>query len=206
MKLGILGGTFDPIHLGHLLIAEQARATLGLDEVLFITAGQPWMKEGTPISDARHRLSMVRMAVGSNPFFHASALEIDRPGPTYTVDTLEELHREADSDTQLYLVLGVDSLKTLSLWEKPERLLELCILVAAARPGHAARDLGFIDDIQPGASQKVAQLDRPEVDISGAEIRRRVSHGLSVRYQVPENVERYIYSHGLYRDVNGTGR
>ena len=206
MKLGILGGTFDPIHLGHLLIAEQARATLGLDEVLFITAGQPWMKEGTPISDARHRLSMVRMAVGSNPFFHASALEIDRPGPTYTVDTLEELHHEADSDTQLYLVLGVDSLKTLSRWEKPERLLELCTLVAAARPGHAARDLGFIDDIQPGASQKVAQLDRPEVDISGTEIRRRVSHGLSVRYQVPENVERYIYSHGLYRDVNGTGK
>ena len=205
MKLGILGGTFDPIHLGHLLIAEQARATLGLDEVLFITAGQPWMKEGTPISDARHRLSMVRLAVGANPFFHASAIEIDRPGPTYTVDTLEELRREAESDAQLYLVLGADSLKNLSRWKSPELLIQLCTLVAAPRPGHADRDLGFIDDIQPGASQKLAILEGPEVGISGAEIRRRVSQGLSVRYQVPEDVERYIYSHGLYRNVEGTG-
>ena len=205
MKLGILGGTFDPIHLGHLLIAEQARATLGLDEVLFITAGQPWMKEGTPISDARHRLSMVRLAVGSNPFFHAPAGEIDRPGPTYTVDTVEELLSEADNGAQLYLVLGVDSLKNLSRWKSPGRLLELCTLVAAPRPGHADRDLGFIDEIQPGGSQKVALLEGPEVDISGAEIRRRVSQGLSVRYQVPEDVERYIYSHGLYRNVDGPG-
>ena len=205
MKLGILGGTFDPIHLGHLLIAEEARVTLELDEVVFIAAGQPWMKEGAPISDARHRLSMVRLAVGANPFFHVSALEIDRTGPTYTVDTLEELQSQADHDRHMYLILGMDSLKGLPRWERSESLLKLCTLVAVPRPGHHKREMGFLDDIQPGASTEVVLLESPEVDISGTEIRRRVSEGLPVRYMVPEGVERYIYSHGLYISSDGTG-
>ena len=200
MRIGILGGTFDPIHVGHLLMAEEARAQLDLEEVVFIPTGQPWMKEGEPISPSHHRLSMVRLGIASNPFFRYSSLEIDRPGYTYTVHTLEEMHRQSPDDDSFYFILGVDSLKEIHRWKEPQKLFELCTLAAASRTGQAAFDLSCLDSVCASASEKVVLLDGPMVDISGTEIRRREALGLSIRYQVPEEVECYIHRYGLYRD------
>ena len=200
MRIGILGGTFDPIHIGHLLVGEEARARLDLNEVVFIPTGLPWMKEGRRISPPHHRLNMVRLAVGSNPFFRASSLEIDRPGLTYTLDTIRELQRDASDADELYLLLGTDSLKDFYRWKEPARILELCTLAAVPRAGSNDMDLGSLSAIRPSASEKVVVLEGPRVDISGTEIRRRVASCLSIRYQVPEEVERYLYRYGLYDD------
>ena len=200
MRLGIVGGTFDPIHVGHLVIAEEARIKLSLEEVVFIPTGRPWMKQGRVLSEAHHRLSIVRLAVASNPFFRCSSAEVDRPGATYTVDTLEELHRESIGEDEIYFVLGADSAAQFHRWKNPGRILELCTLVVAPRPGFSAPDLGFLEEITPGASRHAILLEGPSLDISGTGIRRRISEGLAVRYQVPEGVERYLHSHGLYRD------
>ena len=200
MRTGILGGTFDPIHIGHLLIGEEARVHLDLDEVVFIPTGLPWMKEGNLLSPSHHRLNMVRLAIESNPFFRASSLEIDRPGPTYTLDTIQELQRDVPDANDWYFILGIDSLKEFHRWKEPARILELCTLVAVPRPGSHDMDLGSLSAIHPSASQKVVVLEGPSVEISGAEIRRRVASGLSVRYQVREEVERYVYRYRLYRD------
>jgi nicotinate-nucleotide adenylyltransferase len=201
VRVGVVGGTFDPIHLGHLLMAEEARVRLDLDEVIFIPAGQPWMKSDSELSPAHHRFNMARLGVEPNPFFRASSMEIDRPGPTYTVETLSELHREARGEDDYYFVLGADSLAHFHSWKEPGRIMELCTLVAAPRPGREDSDLGNLDAIRPGASEKLVVLAGPAVDISGTCIRHRSSLGLSVRYQVPEQVERYMHRYGLYRDV-----
>ena len=227
MRVGLVGGTFDPIHLGHMLIAEEACARLALDEMVFIPTGQPWMKADTSLSAPHHRLNMIRLAILNNPFFRASSMEIDRPGPTYTVDTLSELHNQAGGSDDLYFVLGVDSLREFPRWKQPEKILELCSLIATPRPGYKKVDHGFLRGIDPSTStfcaalpsksandpirsepgletsdHRVVFLEGPMVDISGTEIRRRVAKGLSVRYQVPDEVERYIYRYGLYRDVD----
>ena len=211
MRVGLVGGTFDPIHVGHLLIAEAARERLDLGEMLFIPTGQPWMKQGRPLSAPEHRLNMVRLAIQSNPFFRASSMEIQRPGPTYTVDTLRELHQKSGGIDFYYLVLGVDSVRDFHLWKQPEEILKLCSLVAAPRPGCPDMDPPLLDSIrlegQPGGDGvdgRIVVLDGPMVEISGTEIRRRVARGLSVRYQVSEEVERYIHRYGLYRDVELT--
>jgi len=199
VKLGILGGTFDPVHLGHLLIAEEARVRLSLEKVLFVPAGRPWMKVGRPVSPGFHRLEMVRLAVADNPYFEASALEVERPGPTYTVDTLLQLRDLYGEGADLYFILGVDSLQDFHRWKAPDRVLELCTLVTVARPGYREVNLSHLDAILPGASQRIIVLHGPLIGISGTEIRRRVAWGLSIRYWVPRPVEEYIYRHGLYR-------
>jgi nicotinate-nucleotide adenylyltransferase len=190
VRTGVLGGTFDPIHLGHLLIAEEARLSLGLDDVLFIAAGQPYFKTGQPVSEACHRLAMVELAVASNPHFTASDVEIARPGPTYTVDTLTELRKRLGEDCDLFLILGMDSLADLDRWRRPEDIVALSTVVGFARPG-----ADVLDDETRGCIQL---LDGPQVDVSGSDIRRRVAAGLSIRYMVPEPVEEYIYVHRLY--------
>ena len=199
MKLGVLGGTFDPIHIGHLLLAEEARTFLTLDQVLFIPAGRPWLKAGHQISESHHRVAMVREAVESNHDFHLSEMEICRPGPTYTLDTVAELRRQLGSPATIYLLLGLDSLNDLNRWHLPERLLELAILVGMARPGFLDLDSAAIDNIVPEASKRVILLRRPLISVSGTEIRKRVSKGLSIKDQVPEVVEKYIQEHGLYK-------
>ena len=201
MRVGLVGGTFDPIHLGHLLIAEEARVRVGLEEVVFLPAGHPWMKADRPLSAIHHRMNMVRLAIASNPFFRASSLEIDRPGPSYTRDTLEELHQQSAGKDDLYFILGIDALREFHRWKEPGKIMGLCSLVVSPRPGYQDQDLGFLDSIQPGASEKVVVLQGPSLDISGMEIRRRVAQGLSVRYQVPQEVERYLHRYGLYRDM-----
>ena len=199
MRVGILGGTFDPIHIAHLILAEEARLCLGLEEVVFVVAGTPWMKADYAVSPADLRLQMVRLGVASNPFFRASSVEVDRPGPTYTVDTLEALHQEWGTEVEVYFLLGMDALVDLPRWKEPERFLELCRPVVFARPG---LDLAALDDVEaqvPGLKKRVMVLDGPVMDISSTDIRRRVVQGRSIRYLVPAQVERFIAEHGLYR-------
>lgn len=200
MRVGVVGGTFDPIHYAHLLIAEEARLQLDLEEVIFVPTGQPWMKVGRSISAPHHRLNMVRIAISSNPFFRVSSMEIDRPGPTYTVDTLEQMRQEQGDTGVIYLILGLDSLTSFPRWKEPDRILEMCTLVAVPRPGYQNGDLSFLDSIHPQASKDVVMLKGPEVGISGTEIRRRVADRVSTRYHLPENVERYMYGYRLYTD------
>ncbi len=200
MKVGIMGGTFDPIHLGHLLIAEEVRIDLALDEVLFIPTGQPWMKEGRALSDVQHRLEMVRLAVASNPYFRSCSVEIDRSGPTYTVDTLTHLHQEVSHQGEYHLILGMDSFSDFLRWKEPQRILELCTLVVVGRPGYSHPDSLDKGSLLSKGLDKVIFLNTPTFDVSGTDIRRHVALGRSIRYRVPEEVEGYISRHGLYHN------
>ena len=200
MRIGVLGGTFDPIHLAHLVIAEEARVRLGLEEVVFIPTGQPWMKEHTPVSSVHHRLTMVRLATAPNPFFRVAAMEIDRPGPSYTVDTLEILRTEYGQEAEMFFILGVDSVQEFHRWKEPERILELATLAVVTRPGSKEFDAASLSKLYECASQRVVTMDGVAIDISGRELRRRVAEGESIRYRVCDEVAKYIYDHGLYRD------
>ena len=197
MKLGILGGTFDPVHLGHLIIAQEAQARLGLDRVLFIPTGQPWMKRGRAISPGEHRVAMVRLAVAGNHRFEVSSMEVDRPGPTYTVETLRALRREATEELEIFFIIGEDSLEGLTRWKEPQGVLELCTLVAVSRPGH--REAGV-------AGHQVRRLPGIQIGIGGSEIRERVAAGLPIRYWVPPAVEEYIVRNGLYAPKEALSR
>lgn len=203
MKVGIFGGTFDPIHMGHLILAEEARVRLSLDKVLFIPTGHPWLKAGRTISPAHHRLAMVRLAIEDNPPFEVSDMEVRRPGPTYTVDTLDQLRAQWGDGPEVYLLLGLDALQEFSRWHEPRRILEQCTLVGMARPGYVDFSPRSLDAILPGASQRLVLLHGPHIGISGTEIRRRVQMGISIRYWVPRPVELYIAEHGLYRKGGG---
>lgn len=199
-KIGVLGGTFDPIHLGHLIVAEDIRQKLGLGEVLFVPAGRPWLKlkEEKPISAAEHRLAMVRLAVASNPYFKVSTLEIDRPGLSYSIDTVLELKAKLGAKAEIYFIVGPDALAELPRWKDPGRLVEVCQVVGIGRPGHAQTDLHILESSIPGVAQRIMLMDVPQMDISATEIRRRVAQRLSIRYLVPEAVEKYIAEHKLY--------
>ncbi len=200
-KTGVLGGTFDPIHLGHLIIAEDVRQRLGLEEVLFIPAGHPWLKlKGEkPVSEAEHRLGMLKLAIASNPYFRVSSIEIDRPGLSYSIDTVLELKAKLGAGAEIYFIVGPDAMAEFPQWKEPARLLENCQVVGIGRPGHVEADLHILDLFVPGASRRIKMMDVPQIDISSTDIRNRVAKGLSIRYLVPEAVERYIREHGLYR-------
>ena len=206
MRVGILGGTFDPVHLGHLIIAEESRLSLALDRVLFVPAGQPWLKAGQPLTEASHRRRMVELAVASNPHFDCLSSELDRPGPSYTVDTLEELRADWGPDVELHFILGQDAFASFHRWKEPERLLELARLVVVSRPGYQDEQQDAI--INHTLTRYREQGDRitvlpvPMVDFSATEIRRRAAAGRSFRYQVPEPVEQYIIEQGLYRGLS----
>ena len=198
MKIGVLGGTFDPIHLGHLKVAEEVTARLNLAEIIFMPAGQPWLKASNVISPAEHRVEMVRLALAGKPNFKLSTMEVERAGPTYTVDTMAELRHELGSEHELFFILGWDDLNQLPGWREPSRLIKLCRLVAVPRVDYPPPDLGSLEAILPGLSQRVILLDSPRIDINATEIRKRVARGLSIRHLVPEPVERYIREHKLY--------
>jgi len=198
MKIGVLGGTFDPIHLGHLKVAEEVSTSLNLSEVIFMPAGEPWLKGASLILPAEHRLVMVRLALAGNPHFRLSTMEIDRPGPTYTVDTMAELRRGLGEGHELFFILGWDNLNQLPRWHEPSRLVGLCRLVAVPRVDYPPPDLASLDAAIPGLSPRVILLDEPRIDINASEIRQRVGQGLSIHGLVPEVVERYIKQHRLY--------
>ena len=199
MKVGVFGGTFDPIHIGHLIVAQEASVLLDLDEVLFIPAGQPWLKSGTELTEAHHRLAMVELAIAPHEKFRASDMEIRRAGPTYTVDTLIELRDQLGPDAGIYMILGLDSLRDLGRWYQPERMFDLATLVGISRPGHQDFDPRTLDTVIEGASEKIVLLEGPRISISGTEIRQRVSDDLPIKFWVPEAVEKYIHEHRLYR-------
>ena len=197
MNIGILGGTFDPIHIGHLVVAEEARTKLGLSEVLFVPAGQPWLKQARDITPAAHRVEMVRRAITDNPYFKLSTLEVDHPGPSYTVDTLTLLQDQLSSESSLFFILGRDTLAELPLWKEPRKVIQLCRLVVPPRLG--SRDLRHLEEAIPGLLDKVIQLDMPVIGISSSEIRHRIAQGLPIRYLVPSAVEKYIAEHRIYQ-------
>jgi nicotinate-nucleotide adenylyltransferase len=196
VRVGVLGGTFDPPHIGHLVLAEEARVRLGLTRVLWVPAGDPWRKSGAVVSAPEHRLAMVRLVAAGNPAFEVSTLETDRSGPTYTVDTLAALH-DAEPARELYFIAGTDALEDLPNWREPARVIELAILAVAARGG-AKPQAADLDARLPGLGQRVVWVDMPRMDIDATALRERVASGLSVRYFVPEPVETYIGAHRLY--------
>ena len=198
MNIGVLGGTFDPIHMGHLIVAEEVRARLNLAKVLFLPAGQPWLKTDSPVLTAEHRVQMVRLGIADKPYFKLSTMEIERPGPSYAVDTIAELQGQLGGGDELFFILGWDSLAELPQWKEPSRLIKMCRLVAVPRPGYPPPHLKSLEALIPGLSQRVMLLDKPEVDISASGIRSRIAQGLSIHHLVPEPVERYIKQHGLY--------
>ncbi len=199
MKLGVLGGTFDPVHLGHLAAAGAARAALSLDRVLFIPAGDPWLKAGTPISDGAHRLAMVRAAIEGVDEYEASTIELDRPGATYTEVTLAQLREACGPDAELHLILGADSVRELPRWHAPAEVLARCRLVVMGRPAQGTLDLAALDGILPGAAARAVSVDL-DVDVSATEVRRRAVAGESLHGLVPDAVARYITEHNLYKE------
>ena len=198
MNVGILGGTFDPVHNGHLIVAEVARERLNFNEVLFIPAGQPWLKVEQSITPPQHRLQMLRLALDDRPYFRISEMEIERPGPTYTIDTINALKKRLNAEDELFFILGQDTLMQLPQWYEAQNLIRLCYLVAAPRPGVKKPDLKALEVELPGITQRVMLMKEPLVDISATDIRERAARGLSVRHLVPEPVNRYIKEHRLY--------
>jgi nicotinate-nucleotide adenylyltransferase len=198
MKIGILGGTFDPVHNGHLSIAEEARSYLNLTEVIFLPAGQPWAKSNRSISPARDRVEMVRLAIEGRPYFKLSRIEVEHEGPSYSVDTIAVLKAQSDKTSDLYFIIGWDSLAQLPLWKEPLKLIEQCFLVSAPRPGFARPDMKALEAKIPGLSKRVILMNKPRLDISATDIRNRVAQGISITDMVPEMVEKYIKQHKLF--------
>lgn len=203
MRIGVLGGTFDPVHNGHLIIAEEAQMKLGLEKVLFIPAGRPWFKDGEMVSDQGRRLEMLRLAVEGNSVFEIDTLELERQGNTYTIDTMEELRRRFGEDVELFFIIGIDALAELGRWKDPERLASICHFATMRRPGFTDLDLEAMEREAPGVSGRVHVLDNVQVDISSSDIRGRVEEGRSIRYLAPPAVRAYIEEHGLYRVRDG---
>ncbi|PKB71787.1 MAG: nicotinate (nicotinamide) nucleotide adenylyltransferase [SAR202 cluster bacterium Io17-Chloro-G6] len=198
MSVGILGGTFDPVHLGHLAIAEAAMGHASLERVLFIPAGQPRLKQSQPKASVSQRIEMVRLAIQGNPKFAVCDIEARRPGPTYSVETLEQLSVKLASGVGIFFILGMDVLRQLDRWKDPERVLSLCRLLVLHRPGE--EDFawpGFYNRF-PEAEGRVQIVAAPPVDVSATELRRRASTGEPLVGGVPDAVAQYIHQHGLY--------
>lgn len=198
MKVGILGGTFDPLHLGHLILAEQARTRLGLERVLFVPAGQPWRKAGRRIAPVADRVAMVQAALAGDPYFAVSLVESERRGPSYTVDTLATLRAQLGPAAELHFILGQDALGDLPHWREPRRIVAQARLVVAARAGWTPPDLAALEAAAPGIRTRIELVVMPQVEISSTDIRRRVAEGASIRFLVPAAVAAYIERHGLY--------
>jgi nicotinate-nucleotide adenylyltransferase len=202
MKKGVLGGTFDPIHNGHLAVAEEVKRRLGLDEVIFVPAGKPQLRMNTPLSAAAHRVQMVRLAIADRPYCKLSLVEIERAGPSYTVDTINQLRAQLGPKDELLFILGWDNLAELPRWHEPRQLVRACSLVAVPRPGYGLPDLKPLKALVPGLAASLILLDAPQVDISASLVRERVGRGLSVRHLVPGPVADHIQEQGLYASEN----
>jgi nicotinate-nucleotide adenylyltransferase len=198
MKIGVLGGTFDPVHLGHLMVAEEAKVSLNLSEIILVPAGQPLLKPVLTMTPAEHRLQMLRLAMADKPYFKVSTMEIERPGPSYTVDTLAELRSQYGAKDEIFFILGWGSLAQLPQWREPLRIITLCYLVAVPRPGYPHPNLEALEASIPGISQRVVFLEKPSIDISASDIRERAAQGLSINHLVPGPVVDYIKKHKLY--------
>lgn len=191
-RIGVMGGTFDPIHHGHLVAASEVAARFELDEVVFVPTGRPWQKEGDgrEVTDSEHRYLMTVIATASNPRFTVSRVDIERPGFTYTIDTLREL-RQQRPDAELFFITGADALEKIMSWKDVEELQTLAHFVGVTRPGHVLRDMGLSD---------VSLLEVPAMAISSTDCRRRVAAQDPVWYLVPDGVVQYINKYELYRN------
>ncbi|MCW2712905.1 MAG: putative nicotinate-nucleotide adenylyltransferase [Marmoricola sp.] len=192
-RVGVMGGTFDPIHHGHLVAASEVQSWFDLDEVVFVPTGQPWQKSHRSVSPAEHRYLMTVVATASNPRFTVSRVDIDRPGPTYTIDTLRDLSEKLP-DADLYFITGADALAEIFTWRDAEELFRLARFVGCTRPGYEATP-GTLDGI-PG--DRVTMLEIPALAISSTECRERRAKGEPVWYLVPDGVVQYIAKHDLY--------
>jgi nicotinate-nucleotide adenylyltransferase len=201
-SVGLIGGTFDPIHHGHLAIAEEARESLGLEEVLFVPSATPPHKPGRPVTDAADRLAMVRLAVARNPAFAVSEAEVARGGASYTVETLGELRGAGIADP--WFVLSSEALAGFPTWREPSRILELARLAVVPRAGYEPLDADWVEARFPGQAGRVCFLSGPLLPISGSVVRRRAAAGRSVRYLVPDAVAAYIADHRLYQPASRT--
>lgn len=194
-----MGGTFDPVHYGHLVTAESVRWEFRLDKVIFVPTGHPPHKAGTRISAPHHRMAMTIAATASNPYFAVSDVEIRRPGPSYTYDTICELRREYAPE-EIYFITGADAVLEIPTWYRVKELLEICRFIAATRPGY---DLGNLQEclrqLPPRLIRRITPVVVPALAISSSDIRRRVRTGRPIKYLLPENVEEYIFAHRLYR-------
>jgi nicotinate-nucleotide adenylyltransferase len=192
-RIGLMGGTFDPIHHGHLMTANEVGQVFGLDEVIFVPTGQPWQKSDRGISSAEDRYLMTALATAANPMFSVSRAEIDRPGETYTVDTVLQLRAGRDADAEFFFIIGADALSRLDTWHRPEELLELVHFIGCTRRGHPLEE-GSLGE------EKFSLIEVPTLEISSTMCRERVRTGLPLRYLVPDDVISYISKRDLYRD------
>jgi nicotinate-nucleotide adenylyltransferase len=191
-----MGGTFDPIHVGHLVTAEEALWQFDLDRVLFVPTGQPWMKADREVTEAEHRYLMTVIATSGNPRFSVSRIEVDRRGPTYTITTLQQLRQEAENNVELFFITGADAMLEILQWKDPEEVLSQAHFIAATRPGY---DLASFERAAPASHPNVSIMHIPALSISSTDIRRRVADGEPIRYLVTEGVHTYIRKTGLYR-------
>jgi nicotinate-nucleotide adenylyltransferase len=196
VRIGVLGGTFDPVHLAHLVLGEVAREELRLDRVIFVPTGQSWRKSGREIASGADRLQMLRLATAGNPAFEVSSLEVDREGPSYTEVTLEALSGE-NPGAELFFILGRDALTDFPHWHDPQRIAELATLAVAERDDTELGGDGEAD--LPGLHVRLCRLQMPRVGITATAIRDNVREGRSIRYLVPDGVAAYIAERGLYR-------
>jgi nicotinate-nucleotide adenylyltransferase len=190
-RLGVMGGTFDPIHHGHLVAASEVQAWFDLDEVVFVPTGQPWQKESREVSPAEDRYLMTVIATASNPRFSVSRVDIDRAGPTYTIDTLRDLKAERGAGWDLYFITGADALEQILTWRDVGELFELAHFVGCTRPGHELSNIGLPEG-------KVSLVEVPALAISSTECRERVSQGEPIWYLVPDGIVQYIAKRQLY--------
>ena len=188
-----MGGTFDPIHHGHLVAASEVGHFYSLDEVIFVPTGQPWQKKGRRVSAAEDRYLMTVIATASNPRFSVSRVDIDRPGPTYTIDTLGELRSLRGPDVELFFITGADALEQIMTWQDADELFKLAHFVGCTRPGHRLSGAGLPDD-------RVSLIEIPALTISSTDCRERVSDGEPIWYLVPDGIVQYISKRALYRD------
>ena len=196
IRLGVLGGTFDPVHIGHLALAEQALEQLELERVLWVPSGDPWRKADRAVTPAEHRAAMVRLAIEGHASYELSLLEIERSGPSYSIETLAELLR-VEPDRELFLLLGLDALEDLPNWREPARLIELATLAVAARGGRQPAP-DELDRLVPGLGGRVVWLEMPHSDVSATDLRRLAAEGADLRDRTPASVEAYIREHRLY--------
>jgi nicotinate-nucleotide adenylyltransferase len=204
LSVGIMGGTFDPVHLGHLVIAEEVRIQFGLDHVIFVPSGHPPHKVERNITNQEHRFLMTVLATITNPAFTVSRVELDKPDNqrTYTIDTIRYFHRQFNGKAQLYFITGADAILEILTWKDYQELLSICQFIAATRPGYCLSKLEeTIGASCPEVLQSIHVLEIPAVAISSTFIRKRVAEGKPIKYLAPETVAQYIIKNGLYREA-----
>lgn len=218
-RVGVFGGTFDPPHLGHLILAEEIREAFALAEIYFMPCNEPPHKDREDLTDAKHRFAMVVAATLHNPAFVASPIEVNRPGKSFSIDTVREMRETMEDDTEIVFITGLDAFLDIETWEEYEQFLDLCHVIVVSRPGHGFEEVARLpqwigertvdlrdakvppSELFPDDGRRIFLTDAVHIDISSTDIRERIAAGLSVRYQVPAEVERYIRAHGLYRSA-----